>query len=530
MWIALLLLLSAFVLEDHSARSGLNARLENGATPEKHLIETMAGGVAVLDYDRDGRLDIYLTNGAAPGTLRKTDARYWNRLYRNLGGGKFADVTAKAGVSGAGFDIGVAAADYDNDGYPDLFVAGVDRHVLYRNRGNGTFEDATANAGLAQPAAQPWAVGAGWFDMDNDGDLDLFVVNYVRWDPVREPACGASVRTYCHPREYAPLPNALYRNNGDGRFTNVSVESGIAAHPGKGMGLAFGDADGDGRLDVFVTNDTEPNFLFHNEGGGRFREIAGPAGVAFNDDGRALSAMGADFRDWDNDGREDLFLTALTNETFPLFRGLGGNRFADRTYSSLVGKATLARSGWSAGVYDFDNDGWKDLFAACSDVQDNTEAFSGRASRQANLLLVNQAGLAFQPVTIGRPAMHRGAAFGDLDGDGSVDVVVTRLGDTPLLLRNMSGGTRHWLGLRLQGKRSNRDGIGALVKLTTAAGRTQWNRVTSAVGYARSSELAVHFGLGAETAVAAIEIRWPSGTVQQLVPPGVDRYLAVAEP
>ena len=437
---------------------------------------------------------------------------------------------AGAGVAGVGFDIGAATGDFDNDGYPDLFVAGVTGNHLYRNHGDGRFADVTAAAGVGGTGA--WAVGAGWFDMDNDGDLDLFVVNYVLWDPAAEQKCGGGFRTYCHPREYAPQPNALYRNNGNGTFSDVSQASGIAAHPGKGMGLAFGDADGDGLLDVFVTNDTEPNFLFHNDGQGRFREIGGPAGVAFNDDGRALSAMGADFRDWDNDGRDDLFLTALTNETFPLFRNLGAGRFADRTYASLVGRATLPYSGWSAGIFDFDNDGSKDLFAACSDVQDNTEEFSGRASRQRNLLLRNKSDGTFDVQALGASAMHRGAAFGDVDGDGRIDAVVTRIGATPLLLRNIlkTADRPHWLALRLRGTRSNRDGIGAMVKITTAAGRVQWNRVTSAVGYASASQLPVHFGLGRERVVTAVEIRWPAGGVQKLTGPAVDRYVDVVEP
>jgi enediyne biosynthesis protein E4 len=523
-----LLLAAAATLIDVSASSGITARLENGATAEKHLPETMVGGVALLDFDRDGKLDVFLTSGAPQPSLRKTSARYWNRLYRNEGQNRFVDVTERAGLQGAGFDIGAAAGDFDNDGYPDLFVAGVKSSTLYRNQGDGTFADITASAGL--PKTDGWAVGGGWFDMDNDGDLDLFVVRYVQWNPATELLCGEAARTYCHPKHYEGLPNALYRNNGNGTFSDVSIASGIAAHPSKGMGLAFGDADGDGRLDVFVTNDTQPNSLFLNEGGGKFREIGGPAGVAFNDDGRALSAMGVDFRDWDNDGQDDLFVTALTNETFPLFQGRGKGQFRDRTYASQVGRATLAYSGWSAGIYDFDNDGWKDLFAACADVQDNTEKYSERASRQRNLLLRNRGNGTFEALPMGTPALHRGAAFGDLDGDGQVDAVVTRIGEPPLVLRNTLGAGRHWLGVRLRGSKSNRDGIGALVQLTGASGRKQWNRMTTAVGYASASEAVVHFGLGTEEAVKELEIRWPSGVVQRIAEPKVDGYLLVVEP
>jgi len=524
MWMVLMLA----SLVDVSAGSGLTAKLQNGLTPEKHLPETMVGGVALFDFDRDGKLDVFLANGAPQPGLKKTGPQYWNRLYRNTGGGKFVDVTERAGLQGVGFDIGAAAGDFDNDGFPDLFVAGVRSNALYRNRGDGTFENVTAKAGLG-PTGK-WAVAGGWFDMDNDGDLDLFVVNYVQWDPAKELLCGETVRTYCHPKHYAPEPNTLYRNNGDGTFTDVSAESGIAAHPSKGMGLAFGDVDGDGLLDVFVTNDTQPNSLFRNEGGGKFREIGGPAGVAFNDDGRALSAMGADFRDWDNDGREDLFITALTNETFPLFRNAGKGQFTDRTYASQVARATLPLSGWSAGIFDFDNDGWKDLFAACADVQDNTEAYSERKSRQANLLLRNRGDGTFAGVSMGRAALHRGAAFGDIDGDGRVDVVVTRIGEAPLVLRNTMGAGRHWLGVRLRGTKSNRDGIGAMVKVTDGKGRTQWNRVTTAVGYASASEPVAHFGLGEETAVQEVEVRWPSGVVQKVAGPKVDGYLEIVEP
>ena len=520
------LLAAAGAWVDVSAGSGITAKLENGLTAEKHLPETMVGGMALFDFDKDGKLDVFLTNGAEQPSLRKTSAKYWNRLYRNLGGGRFEDVTKKAGVAGTGFDMGVAAGDFDNDGWTDLFVAGVAGNTLWRNKGDGTFANVTGKLG----AGGPWAVGAGWFDIDNDGDLDLFVVNYVRWDPATELLCGEQVRTYCHPKHYAPLANTLYRNNGDGTFTDVSAQSGIGAHLSKGMGLAFGDANGDGRLDILVTNDTQPNSLFLNEGGGKFREMGGQAGVAFNDDGRALSAMGVDFRDWDNDGKEDLFVTALTNETFPLFQGMGQGQFRDRTYASLVGRATLAYSGWSAGIYDFDNDGWKDLFAACADVQDNTEKYSERASRQRNLWLRNRGNGTFEAMPFGTAALHRGAAFGDLDGDGRVDAVVSRIGEAPVVLRNTLGEGRHWLGVRLRGTKSNRQGIGAMIRLTGGSGRTQWNRVTTTVGYASSSEAAAHFGLGAEGAVKELEIRWPSGVVQKVAVPKVDAYLDVVEP
>ncbi len=502
----------AVTFEDRAAAAGIGFVLRNSATPEKHQIETMPGGVAVVDYDNDGRPDIYFTNGARNGTLEKVDSSYWNRLYRNLGGWKFEDVTATAGVAGAGYSMGVAAGDYDNDGHVDLFVAGVRRNLLYRNLGNGKFEEVTARSGITSGR---WSIAAGWFDYDHDGHVDLFVVNYVVWAPEKEPFCGdpaGRYRTYCHPKFYDPLPNQLYHNNGDGTFTDVSEASGIAAHQGKGMGVAFADYDADGDLDVFVANDTVPNFLFRNEGGGRFLEVALAAGVAFNDDGRALSSMGADFRDIDNDGRPDLFVTALANETFPLFRNLGKGLFADVTYPSRVGRATVALSGWSNGAFDFNNDGYKDLFSANGDVNDNTELFSSRKSRQPPVVLVND-GASFTAAEAGPAGMYRGAAFADFDGDGRVDVAASRLNDRAVLLRNTTPKAGHWLALRLEGRRANRDGIGARVKVVTTSGRELFNHATTSVGYASSSDRVVHFGLGDAGKPRSVEVGWPGGAV-----------------
>jgi hypothetical protein len=424
--------------------------------------------------------------------------------------------------------MGAAAADYDNDGHPDLFVAGIGRNYLYHNRGDGTFEDVTAKAGIH---GEPWSVAAGWFDYDGDGLLDLFVVNYVDWNPATEPVCKdphSGQRAHCHPKFYRGLPNTLYHNNGNGTFSDVSAAAGIRPHIGKGMGVAFADYDGDGRPDIFVTNDSEPSFLFHNDGKGQFTEVAVRAGVAFNDDGRAVSSMGVDFRDVDNDGRPDLFVTALVNETYPLYRNLGKGLFADFTYRSRVGAATVKTTGWGNGIYDFNNDGRKDLFAANGDLNDNAEAIAGRASRQTNLVLVQREDHTFDKVPVGPPARYRGAAFADLDNDGRVDIVVTRLGERPLILRNTSARENHWLGLKLEGRRSNRDGIGAIVHVKTE-GLEQWNHATTTAGYAGSSDVRVHFGLGTARR-ASVEIRWPSGVVQALREVEADRYLAVREP
>ncbi len=527
--------------EDIAGRSGVRFVLHNAATPEKHQIETMVSGVAVFDYDNDGRPDIYFVNGARQPRLEKDSPEFYNRLYRNNGDGTFTDVTLAAGVQGAGFATGVAAADYDNDGYEDLFIAGVNRNILYHNRGNGTFEDVTARAGLLPGAAakKPWSIAAGWFDYDNDGRLDLLVVNYVTWDPSTEPFCGdlaRGIRAYCHPKYYEGLPNQLYHNNGDGTFSDVSASSGIGEYRGKGMGISFADYDGDGLTDVFVGNDTTPNFLFHNEGGGKFREVALRAGVAFNEDGRALSSMGSDFRDIDNDGHPDLFVAALANETFPFFRSLGNGLFSDLTYPSGIGRATTPLSGWSNGIFDLNNDGYKDLFAACGDVADNTELFSSRHSRQRNLVLLNQGGRSFIDASaqagpdFQEASLHRGAAFGDFDGDGRVDVVVTRIGGRAELFRNTSPAPAHWLALRLVGRKSNRDGIGARIHLTAASGREQWNHVTTSVGYGCSSDRTVHFGLGQDASVRSIEIQWPSGAKQVVENIAANRYITVTEP
>jgi hypothetical protein len=533
---AWLTLLSAIVLstsreayfEDRTARSGISFVLRNAVSPERRQIETMAGGVAVLDYDRDGYPDIYFVNGAEQPSLRKTNPSYWNRLYRNRHDWTFEDVTEKAGVKGEGFNIGVAVGDYDNDGYDDLFVAGVNGNLLYHNRGDGTFEDVTRQAGLE---SHDWAVAAAWVDYDRDGLLDLFVVYYVKWNPAAEPFCGDAerrFRTYCHPRYYEPLPNRLYHNDGNGRFTDVSQAAGIAACPGKGMGIAVADYDRDGWPDIFVANDTVPNFLFHNERDGRFREVALRAGVGMNDDGKTISAMGVDFRDLDNDGWEDLVITALSNQTFPVFRNLGHGLFRDITYPSRAGLISMPFSGWSMGIFDLDNDGWKDVFAAAGDVQDNTEIFSGGKARQQNVLMLNDRQGRFHSAVQGNPAQHRGMAFGDFDRDGRVDVVLTRLNEPAILLRNVMGKGNHWLGVKLEGSASNRDAIGARITVR-GEGFAQVNHVTTSTGYACSSELPVHFGLGGNLRPTKIAVEWPSGKLQKWTSVPIDSYTTLRE-
>jgi hypothetical protein len=507
----------------------LDMVVNNGASGAKHLIETTIAGVGVFDYDGDGWPDIFVANGAAIPSLKKSGPQYSDRLFRNNHDGTFTDVTQKAGVAGSGYSMGVAAGDYDNDGHVDLFVTGVRENTLYRNRGDGTFEDVTAKAGLGEKGK--WAVAAGWFDYDNDGRLDLFVVRYVHWDPASELFCGfpeKGIRQYCNPKLYQPLENALYHNEGDGRFRDVSQESGIAAHPGKGMGVVFGDFDGDGRPDIFVANDTMPNFLFHNRGNGTFEEVALQAGVAYAGDGTALSSMGADFKDYDNDGREDLFITALSNETFPLFRNLGGN-FADVTYPSGIGKTSYPWSGWGCGMFDFNNDGYKDIFTANGHVMDNEELTSSRKSRQPNAVWINQGNGTFRQQLLPGEALGRGAAFGDFNRDGRIDAVVTRLNEKPVVLWNATEGAGHWIELRLEGARSNRDGIGARVHLVTKSGE-QWNRVSTSVGYAGSSDRLAHFGFGSDPRVDLLEVEWPSGARQILRNLAPDRFYEIKEP
>jgi Tfp pilus assembly protein PilF len=504
--------------------------VKNGAMGEKHQIETMIAGVAVFDYDGDGWPDIFVANGAALPDLVKRDQSYLNRLFRNNHDGTFTDVTEKAGVGGRGYSMGVAVADYDGDGWPDLFVTGVRENILYRNRGDGTFEDVTAKAGLQ--GDQGWAVAAGWFDYDNDGNLDLFVVRYVAWNPADEPYCGGlrpGYRAYCHPKYYTPLPNSLYRNNGDGTFRDVSAESGIGAHRGKGMGVAFGDYDHDGRLDVFVANDTVPNFLFHNLGNGKFEEVAMTAAVAYNGDGRATSTMGAEFRDYDNDGWEDIFVTNLSNECFTLFRNTGHGDFSEATQSARITGPSLRLGGWSTGMFDFNNDGWKDIFTAGSHANDNVELTSSLESRQPNYLFLSRGDGTFQSLALPGKAFHRGAAFGDFNRDGRVDAVVTRLGESPVVLTNVTASGNHWLDVRLHGHKSNRDGIGAMLHVVSDSG-SQWNRITTSVGYAGSIEPVAHFGLGRASGVKRLEVLWPSGARQTLEDLAVDRQMDVTEP
>jgi hypothetical protein len=516
-------------------------RLENSETPAKNAPETMPGGVAIFDYNGDGRPDIFFTNGANIATLKKDSPKYRNRLFRNDGKGVFTDVTDSAGLAGTGYDFGVAAGDYDNDGFPDLFVAGLHHSTLYHNNGNGTFTDVTQKAGLEASFNHPdpefgpwWAITAAWVDVNNDGLLDLFVVNYMQWSYSDKPLCGfRGTADYCSPKFYKGQPNQLFLNKGNGTFQDVSKEWGLRDHVGKGMGVGVADYDLDGKPDLFVTNDASYNSLFHNLGN-KFQEVAFETGVALPEDGAFVSGMGLDFRDFNNDGYPDIVFVALNNQTFPLFQNTGKGEFHEVTAPSRMREPSRQMSGFGAALYDFDNDGWKDLFVSRGHVESISQpsqpvdqyntVFRNLGSSGKWAPLTDEAGLNAAPA-----ARHRGCAFGDLDGDGRVDVVVTALGKDAEIWMNRTEKAGHWLDIALHGTRSNRDGIGARIKLVTKSG-TQFNHMTTSLGYASSSDGPVHFGLGAESRAESITIYWPSGAIQTLPNVSSDQILRVTEP
>jgi len=530
---------STIRFEELAQRAGLIFTCDSSPTPNKNQPETMVAGVALFDYDNDGYLDVYFTNGASIPSLEKNSPKFWNRLFHNNRDGTFTDVTGKAGLKGAGYGMGVAAADYDNDGWTDLFLANVTKNQLFHNSGDGTFTDVTDKAGLGGALHQGkkmWAVAAGWFDYDNDGRLDLFVSNYCVWEVNKDPFCGPNpnIRAYCHPDNYAPLPNTLYHNDGNGRFTDVSAAMGIGKYFGKGMGIAFADYDHDGFMDVFVANDNAPNLLFHNLGGKKFEEVAMQAGVAFPESGAFISGMGADFKDIDNDGWEDLWHTAIENESFPLFKNRGTGDFVEITSQAGL-NVTRTMSGWSNGVADFDNDGWKDLLAVRGNVIDNISLMSLRKFEEPNTVFRNMGGGRFSDVSADAgpdfqvPGAHRGVALGDLDNDGRIDAVISVLNGPAKYFHNVSTGGNHWLTLKLVGVKSNRMGLGARVAITLPDGTKQYNHATASTGYAASSDPRVHFGLGSAKSVKKIEIAWPSGIHQTLSDVEADRIITIRE-
>jgi hypothetical protein len=524
--------------ENRQKQSGVSFVLNNGTTEDKPIIDSVLGGVALLDYDNDGYLDIFFTNGAQIPSLGKDSSAFYNRLYHNNHDGTFTDVTARAGVRGEGYSMGVAVGDYDNDGWDDIYVTGVNHNILYHNNGNGTFSDVTARAAVAGTSGgkKQLSVSAAWLDYDNDGYLDLFVTNYLDWTAENSKVCGApGKRLSCPPSLYGGEASILYHNNGDGTFSDVSTATGIGAQIGKGMGVAIADYDGDGWMDIFVANDNERNFLFRNRSGKGFDEVGIESLVAYTEDGVPVSSMGVDFRDWNNDGRPSLFVTALGGETFPLYRNEGNGLFSIDTYPAGTGFATFRMSGWGAGIVDFDNDGYKDLFSANSHVSANADIDPQQHYLQANAVFKNlgngtftdvsaQAGAAMQA-----HAAHRGCAFGDLNNDGKTDVVVSTIGSPAELLYNTSTDKNHWILIQTVGVKSNRDGIGTRIKVTGESGQVQYNHVTTAGSYASSSDKRVHFGLGADTSIKEIELLWPSGTVQTLRDVKADQVLKIVE-
>jgi hypothetical protein len=519
-------------LTNVAARAGLKFVYQHSPTPEKYFVESVPGGVAVFDFNSDGRPDLFFPNGAQTPSLEKSGPRYSNRLYRNDGDMHFTEVTAAAGVSGAGYSIGASAADFDNDGHVDLFVAGAGANQLLRNRGDGRFVDITKPAGIV---SGEFSVAAAWLDYDNDGLLDLFVVNYVQWTAERNPSCGDEarhIRIYCHPRVFPGLANRLYRNRGDRTFEDVSGRAGIQAQVGKGMSAAIADLDHDGRLDIFVTNDAVPNFLFHNNGDGTFTENALLAGVAVTDTGRPSSSMGVDVQDYDNDGWQDIHFTALTGETFPLFHNDSAKNpgtFVDVTQPSGLSMRTVRLSGWCTVLADLDNDGWKDIFTANSHVNDRIGDFEALEFRQPNSLFLNDGRGHFADATASglesASAAHRGCAVADFNADGRLDVVVVTLGADAELWQNDTPTGRHWLMVRLVGTRSNRDGIGAQVTVGN-----QVRTMTTAMGYASSAHAGLHFGLGDAAGAIRVEVRWPSGVRQTVENVKVDQRLEIKEP
>ena len=519
---------------------GINFEYVASHTSRKYLIETMGSGVALFDYDNDGRLDIFIVNGGPlsdptpKGTIpQKTGAKYWNRLYHQKRDGTFEDVTEKAGLQGVGYGMGVAVGDYDNDGFEDLFVTAYGGNRLYHNNGDGTFTDVTEKAGVG---GSGWSTSGAWVDLDGDGLLDLVVLRYLQWD-FDDTWCGErreGYRAYCHPDAYRAISPLVYHNDGNGHFTEISQKAGLA-EPGKGLGIALADYDRDGHLDIFVANDSMPEFLYHNKGDGTFEEVALSSGVAVDGEGHTYAGMGVDFADYNNDGLPDLVVTDLASQMYALYRNNGDGTFTYESYPSGIGRMTMTHSGWGVRFIDYDNDGWKDLLINQGHDLDTIQlTFPNLRYREAMLLARNtgkgfvdvsaEAGGIFQQAWVGR-----GLAIGDIDNDGRLDAVVTSNDGALYVLHNSTQTQNHWLTLLLVGHKSNRDAIGAEVKLVTAKG-SQIATVTTAGSYLSSSDKRVHFGLGAETVVAIMEIHWPSGIVQTLKAVHGDQILQIDEP
>ena len=500
----------------------------------------MGSGVALFDCDNDGRLDIFLVNGAPysdptpKGFIpRKTGPEYWNRLYHQKPDGTFEDITEKAGLQGVGYDMGVAVGDYDNDGNEDLFVTGYGGNRLYHNNGNCTFTDVTEKAGVGGGG---WSSSATWVDLDNDGKLDLVVDRYVTWD-WDDVYCGEhreGYRGYCHPDVFQPITMLVYHNDGNGHFTEVAHKLGLDV-PEKALGIAIGDYDQDGRIDLFIANDSMPEFLFHQKPDGTFEEVGLETGVAVNTEGKTYAGMGIDFADYNNDGWPDAVITDLANQRYALYRNLGDGTFDYTSFSSGLGAMTMLHSGWSLRFLDYDNDGWKDLLIAQGHDLDTIEKSFPQLRYREPMMLVRNTGQKFVNVSdISSDIFHeawvgRGMAIGDINNDGRIDAVVSTNGGPAHVLMNMTETTNHWITLKLIGHKSNRDGIGAQVKVITKSGN-QWGTVTTSSGYLSASDPRLHFGLGSDAAIDRIEIRWPSGIQQIVQNPKADQQLVIDEP
>jgi len=531
---------SAGQFVDVTDKLGIHFRQQASPTSKKYLLETMGSGVALFDYDNDGRIDIFFANGAQisdpmpiDGIPKKDDPKYWNRLYHQKSDGSFEDVTERAGVIGAGYSTGVAVGDFDNDGYDDLFVAGYGRNTLYHNNGNGTFADVTDSAGIA---GSGWSTSAAWVDYDNDGRLDLIVARYLQWN-FSDIYCGErreGYRSYCHPDIFQPVSLLLYHNEGGGKFREVSHKAGIGK-PIKALGVAVADYDHDGWPDILVANDSIPESLFHNLRDGTFEEVALVSGVALDGGGGTFAGMGVDFADYNNDGWPDVIITDLANQRYSLYINAGDGTFEYASNSSGLGAITLLHSGWGVRFMDYDNDGWKDLFIAQAHVMDNIEVKEPHLHYlEPPLLMRNVDGKKFVDVSANSgDVFHqrwagRGMATGDIDNDGRVDVVVTSNDGPVWVLRNETANSNHWITLKLVGIKSNRDAIGAQVEITTDTG-AQYGTVTTASSYESSSDVRLHFGLGSSAAVKSINIRWPSGIVQSVSETKADQIVTIKE-